>query len=375
MCIRDRYQRRVHGDQQQYGYAKERFTGLIGETFDCSICYNVVRDPKECHGCGSMFCSSCIEDWLKKRKECPTRCDLSKTKIERISKALMRIYNDLDIKCQYESCGKVVKLCDLEEHEKKCQLPKCINFDVCQNISKPEYSNMRVCDLSCLLHKNIKNVFGDGEKELQQIKDFMKQYMGQPIPAIGGNLPSSNLARASISNGITEFKWDTNNIGTGIIVSQDKKHVFLKETLYMFRTVIGDLGFAQPGVYYWEIIADSQTENELKIGVTTRRDFNFNSAFCDYEHGFAYYGLGQLRHNSNASGPQYGKKFKKNGVLGVCLDMNKGTLSFALDNEYFGVAYSSESLKVGPIYPAISLLHCAGCTLRTGTAVPQYFTR
>ena len=53
--------------------------------------------------------------------------------------------------------------------------------------------------------------------------------------------------------------------------------------------------------------------------------------------------------------------------------MNKGTLSFALDGEYFGIAYNTEALKKGPIYPAISLLHCAGCTLRNGVAVPKYF--
>lgn len=63
-----------------------------------------------------------------------------------------------------------------------------------------------------------------------------------------------------------------------------------------------------------------------------------NSAFCDHPFGFGYYGksifnigLGQLRNGSNATGPNFGKRFKKNGVLGICLDMNKGTLSFALD--------------------------------------------
>jgi len=73
----------------------------------------------------------------------------------------------------------------------------------------------------------------------------------------------------------------------------------------MFRTVIGDTGFMN-GVHYWEIIADDMTENELKIGITTKKDFNYNFAFCDYEYGYAYYGLRQLRHNNNASGPQYG---------------------------------------------------------------------
>lgn len=55
----------------------------------------------------------------------------------------------------------------------------------------------------------------------------------------------------------------------------------------MFRTVISDNGMFA-GIYYWEIIADPRTENELKIGIATKRDFNYNSAFCEYNHKFLY---------------------------------------------------------------------------------------
>ena len=58
-----------------------------------------------------------------------------------------------------------------------------------------------------------------------------------------------------------------------------------------------------------------------------------------------YIGLGQLRNGSNASGSSYGKKFKKAGVLGVYLNMNAGTLSFSLNGENMGVAYTSDKLK------------------------------
>ena len=129
------------------------------------------------------------------------------------------------------------------------------------------------------------------------------------------------------------------------------------------------------GTFYWEIHADERTENELKIGISTKKDFNMNSAFCDYEYGYAFYGLGQLRHNSNASGPQFGKRFKKEGVLGVYLDMNRGTLAFALNGEYFGPAYTHENLKKGPIFPSVSLLHCAGCRLENGKKTPEYFLK
>jgi len=47
---------------------------------------------------------------------------------------------------------------------------------------------------------------------------------------------------------------------------------------------------------------------------------------------------------------------KDKECLGVFLNMNKGTLAFALDGQYFGVAFDDEGLKRGPLYPAVSLL-------------------
>lgn len=49
----------------------------------------------------------------------------------------MRIYNDLDIRCKYyDQCKTVLKIADLEDHEKVCQIPKCENFEICGNRSK-----------------------------------------------------------------------------------------------------------------------------------------------------------------------------------------------------------------------------------------------
>ena len=54
-------------------------------------------------------------------------------------------------------------------------------------------------------------------------------------------------------------------------------------------------------------------------------------SFSDIETGWAFFGIGALRHNSNMNGRKYGKTFKNQGVLGCMLNMNKGMLSFAID--------------------------------------------
>ena len=64
-----------------------------------------------------------------------------------------------------------------------------------------------------------------------------------------------------------EFCWDPTYSSKEIHFSQDCRHSFLFETNYLFRTMIGSRPFMN-GVHYWEILADSRTEHELKIGVS-----------------------------------------------------------------------------------------------------------
>lgn len=54
---------------------------------------------------------------------------------------------------------------------------------------------------------------------------------------------------------------------------------------------MADRGFTE-GLHYFEIIADAQTENELKVGVTKVADFDMNSSFSDHNFGWAFYGIG-----------------------------------------------------------------------------------
>jgi E3 ubiquitin-protein ligase NRDP1 len=56
----------------------------------------------------------------------------------------------------------------------------------------------------------------------------------------------------------------------------------------------------------------------------------------------------------------------------VFLIANIGTISFSLNGEFMGIAFRSDYLKKGPIYAAVALLHCAGCTLRVGMPKPSY---
>ena len=68
-----------------------------------------------------------------------------------------------------------------------------------------------------------------------------------------------------------------------------------------------------------------------------------------------------------------GEMFKNEGVLNVCLDTNNGTLSFGMNDEGWGVAFTSDDLKSGDIYPAVALINSNGCKLAFPKYIPGCF--
>eukprot|EP00340_Litonotus_pictus_P009060 CAMPEP_0170522364 /NCGR_PEP_ID=MMETSP0209-20121228/7779_1 /TAXON_ID=665100 ORGANISM="Litonotus pictus, Strain P1" /NCGR_SAMPLE_ID=MMETSP0209 /ASSEMBLY_ACC=CAM_ASM_000301 /LENGTH=306 /DNA_ID=CAMNT_0010809819 /DNA_START=219 /DNA_END=1139 /DNA_ORIENTATION=- len=298
----------------------------------------------------------------------------------------------LEVECQNVNCQKKMCLEEYEEHEYLCGLPKCQN-DLCQVGSEKlvefEVDNVKLsfCDLMCkisyIFQKTIRHqskeemskwfhdlLFKLSDDQVHSNCDKRIHNLKSMVKALSGNNPPIN--DLEYSPGITHFKWDATKKGQGIQVFNNGDSLLLSETCYAFRTIVSSVGFTG-GVHYWEIVADRRTENELKIGISKNLNFNYDTSFSDYNFGWAFYGVGQLRHGNNATGDIYGKKFKKTGVLGVFLDMNRGILSFAIDGEYFGIGFQSEELKVGPIYGAVSLLHVGGCILQTGIPAPLYF--
>lgn len=113
-------------------------------------------DPMECDSCGKIFCKICISDWISKNSvtKCPNRCNSQIVPIR--SKALLKVYKNLDIKCANSACNKILKLSDLEKHESMCLRPKCWNFDVCEKpVSEAIKASKPCCSPLCELLLNI----------------------------------------------------------------------------------------------------------------------------------------------------------------------------------------------------------------------------
>ena len=63
-----------------------------------------------------------------------------------------------------------------------------------------------------------------------------------------------------------------------IEISYDKRQLYVKEDLYVFRNFFGDVEFNE-GIHYWEIVADARTEHELKVGVSAINDMEKSTEY------------------------------------------------------------------------------------------------
>lgn len=275
------------------GYDPDRFVGKEYEPFHCLICDQVAIDPYECHTCGKIYCKNCVISWAAKNKDsqCPNRCGAPASNIKPIfSKSLERIYKNLDIKCSNPKCNKVLKLIDLAKHESTCLMTKCWNFDNCEKAENKSFKTLKPCcsDL-CASLLELKEKFGDNKAMYEVLSKYVPEGSNSPE-----KVKSNSLERSEGGGGESvQLAWDNGKSSGSITFTDGNTQCFLKEQSYLFRTSIANYGFTS-GVHYWEILADSRTENELKIGVSCSTSFDFNSAFCDHAFGFAYYGNSSL---------------------------------------------------------------------------------
>lgn len=104
------------------GFDKLRFTEAVNEIFECEICKDVVREPRQCSN-EHVFCLHCISESLKVRPSCPTcRVDLGPNNLAPVSRLVRMMYDALTLKCVAEitGCKFIGTVREITNHELSC---------------------------------------------------------------------------------------------------------------------------------------------------------------------------------------------------------------------------------------------------------------
>ena len=337
-----------------------------------------------------MFCKSCIEELLRYKNSCTNNCRIPQDSvIKPASRIIWKIIRKHEIRCVF--CDDKFKVENIDEHQQQCKRVKCLN-PLCRKLLDKKkyrvigtfgYACSEICKFVAMyqveLNKSKSTTPLAASYEVIKMIKLKSDAQGksdmlfEPMKDVPMTEPCRKTENSlSLFYGMNEFVWDTSTSNTLVKFSAENRIALLNDSQFTYRNIFGSVGFIG-GSQYWEIIIDSKTQNELKIGVSKTNNKNMECAFSDAITGYAYYGLGELRHGENSTSIKYGKKFRKSGIIGVYLNMDHGSLSFSLNGECLGPAFIDKALEKGPIYPAVALLRVSGVILVTGKPVPPYF--
>lgn len=113
---------RVENDGQ--GYDERRFEDSVRPELLCSICHDVLRNPKACQNKQHPFCYSCIIQHLENSQTCPVcREHLTAETLKSPPRFLLNYLADQKISCDYDSrgCPDYVRLENLQYHVDQCE--------------------------------------------------------------------------------------------------------------------------------------------------------------------------------------------------------------------------------------------------------------
>ena len=188
---------------EKYGYEDSRFEKDVDEHFHCSICFNVLKDPRTCKNNDHAFCLDCISEHLRVNSETCPECkeDLTVATLRR-PRLLNNYLSKLKINCNHASRGCLEYICvkDLESHAGSCGFAPvmCSNENCGMTINKQEREHHEtvVCEYrkeECLdsgkLQKAVERLEGrlmelEGKVETNHVE--MKRIVGKMEGSLGG---------------------------------------------------------------------------------------------------------------------------------------------------------------------------------------------
>ena len=126
-----------------YGYDDSRFEKDVDENFHCSICYNVLKEPRMCRNNEHIFCLDCISEHLRVNSQtCPECNEHLNVATLRRPRVVNNYLSKLKINCDHASrgCPELTCLEHLETHVANCGFAPvlCSNAECGMVINKQE---------------------------------------------------------------------------------------------------------------------------------------------------------------------------------------------------------------------------------------------
>ena len=176
--------------EEKYGYDDSRFEKDVDEEFHCSVCYNVLKEPRMCRNNEHIFCLDCISQHLKvNSKTCP-ECNehLSLDTLRKAPRVLRNCLCKLKINCDHASrgCSQFTRLEELETHVFNCGYAPvlCSNAECGMEINKQDkvHHETEVCEyrrVKCQYCGKMQEVVGKLEGRIVEVDRKVEESRGE----------------------------------------------------------------------------------------------------------------------------------------------------------------------------------------------------
>ena len=175
--------------EEKYGYEDCRFEKDVDENFHCSICYNVLKEPRTCRNNDHIFCLACITQHLKVNSQtCPECNEHLSVHTLRRPRVVNNYLSKLKINCDHASrgCPEFTCLEDLKTHVENCGYAPvlCSNAECGMEINKQDkvHHETEVCD-----YRKVKcHDCGQIQEDVGTLKESLMELDGKVETAMKG---------------------------------------------------------------------------------------------------------------------------------------------------------------------------------------------
>ena len=174
----------------KYGYDDSRFEKDVDEEFHCSVCYNVLKEPRMCRNNEHIFCLDCISEHLKVNSETCPECNehLSLDTLRKAPRVLRNYLCKLKINCDHaiRGCPQFICLQELETHVSNCGYAPvlCSNAECGMEINKQDkvHHETEVCEyrrVKCQDCGKMQEVVGRLEGRIVELDKKVEEARGE----------------------------------------------------------------------------------------------------------------------------------------------------------------------------------------------------
>eukprot|EP01087_Luapelamoeba_hula_P023819 TRINITY_DN8847_c0_g1_i3.p1 TRINITY_DN8847_c0_g1~~TRINITY_DN8847_c0_g1_i3.p1 ORF type:complete len:343 (-),score=59.12 TRINITY_DN8847_c0_g1_i3:7-1014(-) len=154
--------------------------------------------------------------------------------------------------------------------------------------------------------------------------------------------------------------WDIPNSEDKLVFSEGEEQKIMSNNLiFGWKGATTKRRFLS-GVHYWEIKILEETTRGMMLGVAngTAREVKSGKATA-----WLFYSYGCKRHKGNptdyfsaklSTGQAYGSGYKKNDIVGVYVDIDKGIVGYFVNGQFQGIAFSDDDPDEAFCFPCAS---------------------